>query len=274
MTGQLDSLLAKWTLQLLLEPVVDALRMELVRALQGLDHLAGLQVVQADGAGVFVVGQRLFVSVFTAAFLLLFILEARNGVDDVLDLIWRWQWNAVLVQGWLLFPVVLFVVGAGVSVEAVGHLLDVAVEEELLLLLLVRVTLALLRLLWTWLEHVAVEVDLDAWTLVLQPVQQDLHVVHDPLQVEEVVWVVSLALPVVLPPGAFLVHACGGSSLAGDAGVLQGLVQEGLESWVRWVGHARWHVGHSIHAVCKLRLLELRLVESLVLVVGLLSPLV
>lgn len=42
--------LAQRALQFLLEPVVDALGVELVRARQGLDHLPGLQHIYANRA--------------------------------------------------------------------------------------------------------------------------------------------------------------------------------------------------------------------------------
>lgn len=95
---------------------------------------------------------------------------------------------------------------------------------------------------------------------------------HDALQVKEVVWVVGLALAVVLP-SSVLVHACG-SSLPCDACVLQGLVQEGLEAWVRRIWHACREVRHSVHAVGILGLLKLWLLESLVLAALVVAPLV
>jgi hypothetical protein len=46
----------------------------------------------------------------------------------------------------------------------------------------------------SWLEHVSVEVDLDAGVNVLEAVEKDLHVVHNSLKVDVVVWLLTLVL--------------------------------------------------------------------------------
>ena len=69
---EIYSLFAKWAFEFLFQPKVNALAMELMGASECFDHLAALQVLQADGATVFVL-------LFFAAVLLLFLkLEAWN----------------------------------------------------------------------------------------------------------------------------------------------------------------------------------------------------
>ena len=91
---QVYPLFAEWALQFLFEPKVNAFGVELVGARQCFHHLARLQVLQADGAPVFVIIFILFVT----RHLLFFILEAGDGVDDVLDLVWREQWLTIFVN--------------------------------------------------------------------------------------------------------------------------------------------------------------------------------
>lgn len=47
---QVYSHLAQWTLELLFQPEVDALRMELVRTWESLHHLARLQIIKTNSA--------------------------------------------------------------------------------------------------------------------------------------------------------------------------------------------------------------------------------
>lgn len=54
--GQVYPLFAEWAFEFLLQPDVDAFRMEFVRTGQGFHHLASLEIVKADRAGVLVVG--------------------------------------------------------------------------------------------------------------------------------------------------------------------------------------------------------------------------
>jgi len=63
----------------LFQPEVNTVAVKLVAALKSLDHLATLQIIEADGARVFVRGLVL-------ATLLVFLeLETGDCVDDVLD---------------------------------------------------------------------------------------------------------------------------------------------------------------------------------------------
>jgi len=59
--------------------------------------------------------------------------------------------------------------------------------------LLLLLELGCSLLLRSWLEHVAIEVDLDSWVLALQVVEHRLHVTHDALNVQELT-VTSLLL--------------------------------------------------------------------------------
>jgi len=54
--GQVYPLFAERAFEFLLQPDVDAFRVEFVRTGQGFHHLASLEIVKADGAGVLVVG--------------------------------------------------------------------------------------------------------------------------------------------------------------------------------------------------------------------------
>lgn len=51
---QLHLLFAERTLQLLTQPVINTLFVELVRALHGLHHLSRLEIIETDGARLFV----------------------------------------------------------------------------------------------------------------------------------------------------------------------------------------------------------------------------
>lgn len=53
---QVYPLFAERAFEFLLQPDIDAFRMEFVRTGQGFHHLASLEVVKADGAGVLVIG--------------------------------------------------------------------------------------------------------------------------------------------------------------------------------------------------------------------------
>lgn len=67
--------------------------MELVGACECFHHLSALQVIEADGAAILV----LVLLRAGRGLLFLLILEARDRVDDVLDLLGRWQRNSILI---------------------------------------------------------------------------------------------------------------------------------------------------------------------------------
>lgn len=110
--------------------------------------------------------------------LLLLVLERRDGVNDVFDLLGRGQRLPILVDRGLFFAV-LFIVWVEVALRIITILL-VRVEE--LLVLAISLELIVLRLA---VEH-STDVHLDVWILCLDLVQHILHVIHNPLDVEHV----------------------------------------------------------------------------------------
>ena len=165
-------LFAKRTFQLLLQPKIDALWMELVRADQGFHHLATLQVFQAYSAWIFAIRIFVFVrgrlgryvttlSVF-GTLLLFFIFEARNRVDNIFDFFRRLQWLTVLIYlSWILFSVVVLMVFSVpklllLKVATLEILLSILssqiIEVKLLILAIGRVVVTLLLPLLTWLS--------------------------------------------------------------------------------------------------------------------------
>jgi hypothetical protein len=172
--------------------------MELVGASQGFDHLSALEVVQADRAAVLLLlsGRRIL--------LLLLKLKAWDGVNNVLDLLRRWQRNTILVYllG-LLLVIVLVAVELLLLLEVLLEVLSIlrhTVEEELLILPIRRVGVALLSARLS-VEH-AIEIHVYAWVLRLKLTQHVLDVAHDPLQVYEVgvltIWLLLLLLRVLM----------------------------------------------------------------------------
>ena len=118
---QINTFFAQGTFQLLLEPEVDATGVELVRAGQCFHHLASLEVVQADCARVGIRGfffrvRRLF---------FLFVLETRDGIDDVLDFFRRLKWLSVFVD---IFFGLTFELLFVLLVKLFRHLLPVVVK--------------------------------------------------------------------------------------------------------------------------------------------------
>ena len=73
--GSEDWGLTEGALQLQLEPVVDALAVELVRALQRLHHRSHLQLVQTDRTVVLLAALRI-------------VLERIVRINDLFDLLW------------------------------------------------------------------------------------------------------------------------------------------------------------------------------------------
>ena len=103
--------------------------MELVRASQGFHHLPSLQVIQADSTAVLLLFRA------HGRLLLLLELEAGNRVDDVLDLLRRWQRHSVLVELLGILIVILIVLIVLLLEIRVEILLPIAAIEEKLLLL-------------------------------------------------------------------------------------------------------------------------------------------
>ena len=125
---------------------------------------------------------------FRRRLLLLLVLEARDGVDDVLYLLRRRERHSVLVHLLSVLLVVLFIpVELLLLLEILIEILAVLrhpVEVKLLILPIGRVSVALLgaRLL---IEH-AVEIHIHLRVLRLQLAQHVLDIAHNSLQVDEV----------------------------------------------------------------------------------------